>query len=56
MLITFIILYLLGTIAIGWWASRRVKTAKDFALAGRNLPLVVAASALFAIGLLSTFL
>lgn len=48
MLITFIILYLLGTIAIGWWASRRVKTAKDFALAGRNLPLVVAASALFA--------
>lgn len=48
MLISFIILYLLGTIAIGWWASRRVKTAKDFALAGRNLPLLVAASALFA--------
>ncbi|MBX2872167.1 MAG: sodium:solute symporter family protein [Saprospiraceae bacterium] len=48
MLITFIILYLFGTVAIGWWASRRVKTAKDFALAGRNLPLIVAASALFA--------
>ena len=48
MLITFIIWYLLGTIAIGWWASRRVKTAKDFVLAGRNLPLIVAASALFA--------
>ncbi len=48
MLLLFIGLYLLGTIAIGWWASRRVKTAKDFALAGRNLPLLVAASALFA--------
>lgn len=48
MLIAFIILYLLGTIAIGWWASRRVKTARDFVLAGRNLPLIVAASALFA--------
>lgn len=48
MLLLFIGLYLLGTIAIGWWASRKVKTAKDFAIAGRNLPLIVAASALFA--------
>lgn len=48
MLLGFIILYLLGTIAIGWWASRRVKTAQDFAIAGRRLPLIVAGSALFA--------
>lgn len=48
MLLGFIILYLLGTIAIGWWASRRVKTAQDFAIAGRRLPLMVAGAALFA--------
>ena len=48
MLLTFIILYLCITLAIGWWASRRVKSAADFAVAGRNLPLLVAASALFA--------
>ena len=48
MLLGFIILYLLLTIAIGWWASRRVHTATDFVIAGRKLPLIVAASALFA--------
>lgn len=48
MLIAFVVLYLLATIAIGYWASRRVHTAQDFALAGRRMPLVVAASALFA--------
>lgn len=48
MLLLFIILYLLGTIAIGWWASSRVKTTQDFVIAGRRLPLIVAASALFA--------
>ena len=48
MLLGFIILYLLGTLAIGWWASRKVKTTKDFVVAGKNLPVIVAASALFA--------
>lgn len=48
MLLTFIVLYLLGTIAIGWWASRRVKSTSDFVVAGRNLPTFLAASALFA--------
>ncbi len=48
MLLGFIILYLLITIIIGLWASRQVKTAKDFAVAGRRLPLLLAASALFA--------
>ncbi len=48
MLIAFVVLYLLGTIAIGYWASRQVRTAQDFALAGRRMPLIVAASALFA--------
>jgi SSS family transporter len=48
MLFSFILLYLLLTIAIGWWASRRVKTTQDFVIAGRQLPLVVASCALFA--------
>ncbi|HMR43572.1 MAG TPA: sodium:solute symporter family protein, partial [Saprospiraceae bacterium] len=48
MLVGFIIFYLLGTLAIGYWASRRVKSTQDFVIAGRKLPLGVAASALFA--------
>lgn len=48
MLLLFIGGYLLLTLGIGWWASRQVHTTKDFVIAGRNLPMVVAASALFA--------
>jgi SSS family solute:Na+ symporter len=48
LLLTSIILYLIGTIAIGYWASRRVKTSNDFMLAGRSLPMLLTASALFA--------
>ncbi len=33
---------------IGYWASRRVKTAGDFMLAGRSLPILLSSSALFA--------
>lgn len=43
-----IVLYLLGTLAVGAWAARRVKSAADFMLAGRQLPLFLSASALFA--------
>lgn len=49
MLLAFIIFYLLLTIAIGYWASRRVKNTGDFMLAGRSLPLPLSAAALFAI-------
>ncbi|MEY3050573.1 MAG: hypothetical protein RLY31_358, partial [Bacteroidota bacterium] len=48
MLMTFIGLYLLGTLLIGYLASRRVKNTRDFVVAGRKLPLVVAGSAMFA--------
>ncbi len=48
MLLAFVVLYLLGTLVIGYWASRQVRTTQDFALAGRRMPLIVAASALFA--------
>ena len=48
MLILFIALYLLSNIAVGVWAARRVTTSQDFVLAGRRLPLVLAASVTFA--------
>lgn len=48
MLVGSIIVYLLLTIAVGFWASRRVATSSDFMLAGRSLPLWLGASALFA--------
>ena len=40
--------YLLLNLGIGLWASRRVSSTQDFVLAGRNLPLFLAASATFA--------
>ena len=41
MLLALVIFYLLITIAIGLWASRRVKNSADFAIAGRHLPLAM---------------
>ena len=48
MLLFFIILYLLSNVAVGAWAARRVTTSQDFVLAGRRLPLMLAASVTFA--------
>ncbi|QJW91807.1 sodium:solute symporter family protein [Spirosoma taeanense] len=48
MLLLFITLYLLSNVAVGAWAARRVTTSQDFVLAGRRLPLVLAASVTFA--------
>jgi solute:Na+ symporter, SSS family len=48
MLLTLVILYLLVTIAIGLWAAKRVKNTADFAIAGRNLPLVMIITTTFA--------
>ncbi len=47
-LLSFIGVYLLGTVAIGWWASKRVKTTADFVVAGKRLPLFMASCAIFA--------
>ena len=47
-LLGFVVLYLLGTLAIGLYAGTRVKTATDFALAGRSLPLVMIITTTFA--------
>lgn len=48
MLLLSIITYLILTVVIGFWASRRVKTSGDFMLAGRSLPLTLSSAALFA--------
>src|SRR5690606_9656111 len=48
LLLGFIILYLVLTVMVGIWASRRVKTTGDFMLAGRSLPLLLSSAALFA--------
>ncbi len=48
MVLTFIFLYLLANVVIGYWAARRVKNVTDFALASRRLPIAMAASAMFA--------
>ena len=48
MLLTFVILYLLVSIGIGLVAATRVKNTKDFAVAGRHLPLPVVTATVFA--------
>ena len=48
MLIAFVVLYLLVTIAIGLWAARRVHNSKDFVVAGRSLPLYMSVATVFA--------
>lgn len=48
MLVTFIGLYLLGSVAIGLWAARRVHNTADYAVAGRSLPLAVVIATTFA--------
>lgn len=48
MLVSFIVLYLLVSIAIGLYAARRVHSTADYAVAGRNLPLAVVIATTFA--------
>ncbi|MBC7624562.1 MAG: sodium:solute symporter family protein [Aeromicrobium sp.] len=47
-LLAFVVVYLLGTLAIGLYAGTRVKTSADFALAGRSLPLMMIITTTFA--------
>lgn len=63
MLLSFVILYLLVSAAIGLYAATRVQSARDFAVAGRSLPLPVVTATVFAtwfgaeavLGISSTF-
>jgi len=47
-LITFVALYLVGTLALGVWAGTRIKSTSDFAIAGRSLPLIMVITTTFA--------
>jgi SSS family solute:Na+ symporter len=47
-LITAVVLYLFGTLAIGVWAGTRIKNTSDFAIAGRSLPLIMVVTTTFA--------
>ncbi|MBC5781745.1 sodium:solute symporter family protein [Ramlibacter sp. USB13] len=47
-LVTFVVLYLLGTLAIGVWAGTRIHNTTDFAIAGRRLPLIMVVTTTFA--------
>jgi solute:Na+ symporter, SSS family len=47
-LITFVVVYLLVTIGIGLLAARRVKSSKDYLVAGRSLPLYMNVATVFA--------
>ncbi|MGB4886028.1 MAG: sodium:solute symporter, partial [Nitrospira sp.] len=48
MLLSFVILYLACSVGIGLYAATRVHTSKDFAVAGRCLPLPVVTATVFA--------
>ena len=64
MLLTFVILYLVLSIAIGLAASLRVHNTRDYVVAGRTLPLYIVTTMVFAtwfgsetvLGTSSTFL
>jgi len=47
-LVVFVVIYLIGTLAIGVWAGTRIKTTSDFAIAGRSLPLIMVVTTTFA--------
>lgn len=47
-LVTFVVLYLFGTLALGVWAGTRIKNTADFAVAGRRLPLIMVVTTTFA--------
>ena len=47
-LISFVVLYLVGTLGIGVWAGTRIKNTADFAIAGRSLPLIMVVTTTFA--------
>jgi len=48
MLLTFVVAYLVVTIAVGLWAATRVRNARDYVVAGRSLPLYINAATVFA--------
>jgi len=47
-LLILVILYLVGTLAIGAWAGSKIKNTADFAVAGHSLPLIMVITTSFA--------
>jgi len=48
MILTFVTLYMAISVGVGLYAATRVRSAKDFAVAGRSLPLPIVAATVFA--------
>src|SRR6476646_3655256 len=48
MVLTFVMLYLLISVGVGFLAATRVHSAKDFAVAGRSLPVPIVMATVFA--------
>ena len=48
MLLTFVCIYILISAGIGFYVSTKVKNTRDFAIAGRHLPLPVVIATVFA--------
>jgi len=48
MLLTFVIIYILISLAVSLWAARRVHSTHDFYTAGRSLPLSMVTAMMFA--------
>jgi len=48
LLLVFVLLYLVGTLAVGAWAGTRIKNTEDFAVAGHSLPLIMVITTSFA--------
>ena len=48
MLFWFVIVYWMISVGIGLWAATRVRTVKDFAIAGRHLPFYMVTATVFA--------
>lgn len=48
MLLWLVVLYLIVSVGIGLWAATRVHNTRDFAIAGRSLPLPVVIATVFA--------
>jgi len=64
MVLAFVVFYLLVSVGIGLWAAKRVHNARDYIVAGRNLPFIVVLAMVFAtwfgaetvLGISATFL
>ncbi len=48
MLLWFVIIYWIISVAIGLWAAQRVHNSKDYTVAGRSLPLYIVTATVFA--------